>query len=132
MDKLIEECSVKLKKNSVLHRNGECIIWTGCINKQGYGQFRFRFPRETPGTSHRTKTCHRIAIMVYYRDFDISASQQASHLCNNKLCINTDHLALESSSLNNLRKNCFSNNRCYGHLDTDGNQLPNCLVELSS
>ena len=37
-----------------LHRNGQCIIWTGC-RKNGYGQFRFKDPR-LPGSDHKTRS----------------------------------------------------------------------------
>lgn len=131
MDDFFEQCERKLHLNSRQHENGECVVWTGCINKQGYGQFRFRDPRDPLTAGHRTRTSHRVALMVQLRDLDVPASEQASHLCNNKLCINVQHLVFEGSSCNNLRKTCFSRSRCNGHFDGNGNRLPDCLLHLT-
>jgi hypothetical protein len=132
MEEFLEQCQNKLKINSALHENTECIVWTGCINKFGYGQFRYRDPRDPLSASYRTRTSHRVALMIYFRNFDVPASQQASHLCNNKLCINVEHLVFENNSTNNLRKNCFSHSRCLGHFDDKGERLADCLVHLST
>lgn len=130
MEALFEQCNRKLQMNSLLHPNGQCVLWTGCINKHGYGQFRYRDPRDEATAGHRTRTAHRVALLVLYKDFDVAPSQQASHLCNNKLCINVNHLVFEGNSSNNMRKTCFSISRCCGHYDMIGSALPDCLVNL--
>lgn len=131
MEEFFKQCESKLQMTSRLHENGACIIWTGCVNKQGYGQFRFRDPRDPPTAGHKTRTSHRVALMVQLRDFNVPFSQQASHLCNNKLCINVQHLVFERSSSNNLRKTCFAYLKCSGHFDVDGKRLPDCKVHLA-
>ena len=130
MDKLFEECTSRLKMYSAVHTNGQCIYWNGCINKKGYGQFRFKDPRDPPAAGHRTRTAHRVALMVAKGDFDLPPSQQASHLCNNKLCVNVEHLSLETNSINNARKTCFSLFRCSGHFSDAGDRLPDCKIDL--
>ena len=40
---------------------------------------------------------------------------QASHLCNNKVCVNVEHINLESNIINNQRKTCARQNMCLGH-----------------
>jgi len=132
MEQLLKDCTSKLKMHSSAHPNGKCVLWTGCKNKKGYGQFRYRDPRDASSAGHKTRTAHRVALMVHIADFDVPASLQASHLCNNKLCINVDHLVFESCKINNERKNCFSYFRCTGHEDTNnGGSSPDCIIELS-
>ena len=132
MEAFFQKCASTLQSRSVRHANGQCITWTGSFSKSnGYGQFRFRDPRDPRG-GHRTKTAHRVALMVERKDFDVPSSQHASHLCNNRLCINANHLVFEGSGNNNLRKSCFLNCRCNGHFSEDGERLPDCLVELQA
>lgn len=128
MDLFFRECAEKLSGKTVVH--GACIFWTGCVNKQGYGQYRFTDPRDG-GTKYKTRTAHRVALMVKERTLDLPPEQQASHLCNNKLCVNTEHLVLESCSVNCQRRLCFRLGRCIGHINRDGSPAPNCLVDLS-
>ena len=45
--------------------------------------------------------------MVKLKNLDVASKQQASHLCNNKTCINTEHLTFEDNFTNNGRKLCF-------------------------
>lgn len=116
--------------NSVLDSNGECIIWTGCVSSRGYGQFRYKDPRDPPSAEHRNKTAHRVALMVAFKNFNVPSSQQASHLCDKKRYV--QHLVFESNRSNNLRKSCFEHHRCVGHYDNAGNKLPDCLLHLSS
>ena len=130
MDEFFKECRLKLETNSVIHENGECVVWTGCVGKQGYGQFRFKDPRDTPDAGHKNRTSHRMALLVHLKDLDVPSYLQASHLCNNKRCINTGHLILERNDTNNLRKSCFLQHRCLGHYDGNGNRLPDCMVHL--
>lgn len=124
MENFFKLCLEKLDSNSELHKNGQCIIWKGSL-KNGYGQFRFKDPR-TPDADHKTRTVHRMALMVKHRNLDVASKQQASHLCNNKTCINTEHLTFEDNFTNNGRKLCFFNRKCFGH----GDGKPSCLVDL--
>lgn len=131
MQNFIEACHEKLCSTSRLHANGECRVWTGNCNK-GYGQFRYRDPRDAPASGHRTRGAHRIALMVKFRDFDVPASLQASHLCNNRLCVNTDHLNFEDNYTNNSRKGCFFRGICTGHVDVSGIEQPSCILHLKT
>ena len=105
MENFFKICKEKKNDNSELHRNGQCIIWTGC-RKNGYGQFRFKDPR-LPSSDHKTRSVHRMALMVEIQNLDIPPILQASHLCNVKCCINTEHLSFEDNYTNNSRKLCF-------------------------
>ena len=46
----------KLKDNSELHTNGQCIIWNEC-RKNGNGQCKFKDPR-LQGSDHKTRSVH--------------------------------------------------------------------------
>ena len=128
MDSFYEKCAKQLKYNS--QEFGDCIKWTGCFSKNKYGQFRFRHPHDPISKGFRTKTAHRVALLVKYRNFDVPSYMHASHLCDNKWCINVDHLVFERSCINNARKYCFLFSRCRGHVDKDGRKLSDCLVGL--
>lgn len=130
MEKFLEICKERLYSQCNIHGNGQCIIWTGSC-KKGYGQFRYRDPRDSELAGHRTRSVHRIALMLDIGNLDVPPAQQASHLCNNKLCVNIHHLVFEDNFTNNNRKTCFFNQKCTGHGDGKGGQRPACLVELS-
>jgi len=119
MDEFYRECQKKLDTNSVLHANGHCIIWTGCVRRQGYVQFRYKYPRDDYSADHKTYTACGIALIIKLKNFDISAESQASHPCNNRLCINTEHLTFASSSISN-RRTCFRLGKRIDHIHTDG------------
>ena len=57
---------------------------------------------------------------------EIDRELECSHLCHNKLCINTDHLVLESKSLNISRNICSRRRQC------QGGHEPACKADLRS
>ena len=111
MENFFKICQERLASQSDLHKNGQCIIWTGST-KKGYGQFRYKDPRDPESADHKTRSAHRMALLVKFRDLDVPPKLHASHLCNNKICVNTDHIVFEDSYVNNNRKACFSNKKC--------------------
>jgi hypothetical protein len=129
MEEFYQKCEEKLKFYSEKHEKSECVVWTGPCSK-GYGQFRYRDPRDPFGAGHRTRGAHRMALMVAMHDLDVSSRKQASHLCNNKLCVNVVHLNFEDNYTNNNRKICFDSGHCSGHVDTEGQKQPDCIVDL--
>ena len=130
MDAFFRKCQEKLETTSELHANGKCLVWTGCVSKAGYGQFRFKDPRDPAGAGFRTCTAHRMAVMISRKSLDIEPKFHASHLCNNKLCVNTDHINLEESYVNNGRKSSFDRGICSGHENSLREKEPDCLLDL--
>ena len=109
----------------------QCTSWTGPLKKGSeYSQLR---SKDAGDGRLKTGGVHRVALMVSgkVRSLDVPVDQVTSHLCNNSLCVNTDHLFFFFffffliQTVNNNRAVCISNNECYGHCnDVAGNARP--------
>jgi hypothetical protein len=71
-------------------RSGDCHIWTSATNQGGYGRIYLR---------GRHPTAHRIA-WVIANDRDVPAQMAICHSCDERRCVNPDHLWLGSFSEN--------------------------------
>lgn len=67
----------------------ECINWTGCTNSQGYGQRK---------VSGKVQYTHRLAYIEAYGD--IPEGLVVRHKCDNRLCMNPEHLEVGTQSDN--------------------------------
>ena len=87
-----------------------CWPWEGRTNPTGYGVW-------SSGRLRRPLLAHRVAY-VFGRD-DIPAGLTVDHLCQNKRCVNPDHLQLVTSSENRALvdvRGGSTPNRCrHGH-----------------
>jgi hypothetical protein len=72
-----------------------CINWTGVTNNIGYPFIGFRTIDAVTGepakNSTRMMSAHRLALMIKLGR-EITKDMNANHSCNNKLCVNPDHL----------------------------------------
>ncbi|KAI8486496.1 hypothetical protein Bbelb_357310 [Branchiostoma belcheri] len=107
-----EEATIRrrITKKTFVTANG-CLIWTGARTTSGYGKIKV-----TCCGREQTLRVHRA---LYFLETDLQSmdsTKQVSHLCNEKLCVNTAHLSLEENVVNMQRKNCFSERRCTGHV----------------
>ena len=70
-------------------RRGECLIWTGAKNGDGYGQLR---------ANGRVTKAHRYAWEC--ENGPIPDGMEIDHICHNRACVNVDHLRLATHQQN--------------------------------
>lgn len=76
-----------------------CWIWIGGVTKAGYGNFCIE--RDGHGGHQTQKLAHRFAYETLIGP--IPEGMQLDHLCNNKRCVNPDHLKPVTARENTLR-----------------------------
>lgn len=98
-------------------KQGQCQIWSGLVDKNGYGYIRV--------TIHGKRLklqCHRLVYFIGH-SHPLSKSVHVSHLCHTKRCVELSHLSYEPQAVNNNRKSCKLDNECSGH-----HGYPRCLI----
>ena len=69
-----------------------CWEWTGITNNAGYGFIGFIYADKTDRTRGRgMMTTHRLAWIIKHNR--LPTKRNINHTCNNKLCLNPDHLS---------------------------------------
>lgn len=125
-DRFWQKMSKSLKKYSETGTGVDsCILWVGCRDRYGYGIKRVTWPE---GEMFLERV-HRVSYMLKHRILKndmLKLSPEGfeldvSHLCHNKLCINSLHLALEPHTMNISRVYCMKGGHCFG------GHLPPCL-----
>jgi hypothetical protein len=66
-----------------------CITWTGCENGRGYGQLHYK---------GKTKRVHKVLYEI--TNGTVPMGMELDHKCQNKRCVNTNHMEVVSHSVN--------------------------------
>jgi hypothetical protein len=69
---------------------GECWNWIAC-KLQGYGIFQFQ---------GKPRKAHRVSFISAYGEF--AGDLHTNHLCNNRSCVNPEHMEATTAKLNTL------------------------------
>ena len=108
-------CQGKLLKyrNRCEKKENGCLVWGGakvghCKTK--YGQVSLAIPQLS--FPSRKFYIHRLVLMLEEGYFELPQDSEVSHLCGESLCINVDHLCIESHQTNAERRGCVLQGYC--------------------
>ncbi|XP_072024268.1 uncharacterized protein [Amphiura filiformis] len=107
----------KMSKKIDRSDKSSCRLWTGPRKPPTRAGKVYGFTSmKLPGDCRWTKRyAHRLAYMAKHRMLHLGDKMHVAHRCRNTLCVNVEHLSLESAAVNNARTLCAKQNRCTGH-----------------
>ena len=115
------------EKTTKMGNDQGCILWVGYVDKYGYGVQNVSWPLPI---GRKKEAAHRVAYMIRHlcsrndmpRVNPNKEVIECSHLCQNKLCVNAEHIVLETHSINQDRIHCKNQGFC-----SKGHE-PHCLI----
>jgi hypothetical protein len=82
----------RLRFDSKWEQRGQCHVWTGPLDKDGYGTFYLR---------RRGRRAHRVA--WFDANGPIPEGMVTNHSCRNRACVNVQHLRLLTAVENSMQ-----------------------------
>ena len=97
-----------------------CLLWKGATFSGRYGRMRNPFYKHANQPAYMR--IHRLVYLLHhideFSDFIVPKTDtngqdlEVSHICHNRLCVNIDHLVLESHMTNCSRRECVAKKIC--------------------
>jgi len=84
----------RFREKYIIDSKTGCFEWQGALNSRGYGSFSW-------GGKGKSVLAHRWA-WEHVKGAEIPKGKQLDHLCNNKKCVNTDHMRTATPRENTL------------------------------
>ena len=91
---------------------GSCWNWLASCDPDGYGYFSFTCIEG----KKRTIMAHRYSLMLKLKNFDLPTTVLACHTCDNRICVNPNHL-YEGSPLDNSADMIERNRQAKGEIN---------------
>jgi N-formylglutamate amidohydrolase len=122
IDKLKQDLNMQARFEKQIEKNGDCWLWRGSLSNNGYGQIKTK----RYGGKKLSISASRYAL--YLKTKELPEDKFACHTCDNKRCVNPDHLFWGTASENQI--DCSSKIRRKNQIYSSYEQAVEIIKEL--